>query len=241
MGTGVSARTPTRRTAGRRVAVEPATLPAGTLGLPPETTDKRLLRGARTRRTVLRHAVDLASLEGLEGLSFGRLATDSGLSKAGIQTLFGTKEALQLATLAHAREVFVEAVVRPALAAPRGAQRLQALVDRWIDHAQTPLFAGGCYRAANLADYDSRPGPIRDVLVRDQQEWTFTIAEQLRHAISAGEIAPVDVELSAFQLDAVFCAANTALQLGDTTVIDKVRRIVAALLTPPRPTRIRRR
>jgi AcrR family transcriptional regulator len=210
-------------------------------GLPPETTDKRLLRGARTRRTVLGHAVDLASLEGLDGLSFGRLAADSGLSKAGVQTLFGTKEALQLATLDHAREMFVDTVVRPALSAPRGVQRLQALVERWIVYTRTPLFAGGCYRAANLADYDSRPGPIRDALMRDSQEWTATIAEQLRHAIAAGEIAPVDAELGAFQLDAVLCAANSAIRMGDTTAVDKVRRTLAALLAPPPPARSRRR
>jgi AcrR family transcriptional regulator len=222
-----------QRTTARRAGVEHVAAEAEGLGLPATTTDKRLLRGARTRRTVLRHAVDLATLEGLEGLSFGRLAADSGLSKAGIQTLFGTKEALQLATLDHAREMFVEAVVRPGLSAPRGSQRLRALVERWIVYAQTPLFAGGCYRAANLADYDSRPGPIRDALFRDQQEWTFTIAEQFRHAIAVGEIAPVDVDLAAFQVDAVLCAANTALQLGDESVVDKVHRTIDALLAAP--------
>src|SRR5438094_9613931 len=79
-----------------------------------EITDKRLLRGARTRQIILRQAVDVASLEGLGGVSFGRLAADAGLSKAGVQTLFRTKETLQLAAIEYARQMFIDAVIRPA-------------------------------------------------------------------------------------------------------------------------------
>ncbi|WP_215547029.1 TetR/AcrR family transcriptional regulator [Amycolatopsis sp. CA-230715] len=201
---------------------------------PGEVTDKRLLRGARTRQLVLEHAVDVASLEGLDGVSFGRLATGAGLSKAGVQTLFKTKEILQLATVDHARARFVEAVVRPALSAPRGAARLRALVENWIVYAETPLFAGGCFRAANLAEYDSRPGPIRDALVRDTHDWTGVLAGELRHAVAAGEIAGLDADLAAFQLDAVLCATNTALRLGDCDAVSRVRRIVDGLLAPLR-------
>ncbi|WNV85267.1 TetR family transcriptional regulator C-terminal domain-containing protein [Umezawaea sp. Da 62-37] len=198
-----------------------------------EITDKRLLRGARTRQVVLRHAVDIASLEGLEGVSFGRLATDTGLSKAGVQTLFRTKETLQLAAVEYARGMFLDAVIRPARAAPRGAARLRALLDHWVVYAETPLFAGGCFRAANLAEYDSRPGPIRDALFHDQQDWIGVIAGELRYATSTGEIAELDVDLAAFQIDALLCAANTALRIGDDDAVDKVRRIVEGLLAPP--------
>ena len=201
--------------------------------MPPETTDKRRLRGTRTRAIVLRQAVDLASLDSLEGLSFGRLASGTGLSKAGIQTLFGTKEALQLATIDRAREMFIDAVVQPARQAPHGAARLRALTEHWIDYATTPLFAGGCFRVANLADYDSRPGPIRDALVRDQDGWRDLLSRELQHAISAGEIVDQDAELAAFHLDAVLCAANMGLRLGDTGVVDKIRRTVEDVLAPP--------
>lgn len=199
-----------------------------------DITDKRLLRGARTRKIVLRHAVDVASLEGLSGVSFGRLATDTGLSKAGIQTLFKTKETLQLAAIEYAREMFIDAVIRPARSAPRGAARLRALLDQWIVYAETPLFAGGCFRAANLAEFDSRPGPIRDALFRDQQEWTEVIAGELRHAVTTGQIAELDVDLAAFQIDALLCAANTALRTGADDAVNKVRRIVEGLLASPR-------
>ncbi|GGV26029.1 TetR family transcriptional regulator [Streptomyces filipinensis] len=199
-----------------------------------DVTDKRLLRGARTRKVVLERAVDIASLDGLEGLSFGRLATDTGLSKAGIQTLFKSKEALQLAVIDFAREMFVDNVVRPARSAPRGVARLRALLDAWVDYASTPLFAGGCFRAANLAAFDGRTGPVHDALFRDQREWLDVIAGELRHALDSGEIADLDVELAVFQIDALLCAANTALRLGDDSAVSKVRRIVEGLLTAPR-------
>src|SRR4051812_36136467 len=114
-------------------------------------TDGRLLRGARSRAAVLDQAVDIASLDGLEALSFARVAPAAGLSKAGVQGLFTTKENLQLATLEHARERFVEAVITPSRSSRAGLPRLRALVKRWIAYADEPLFAGGCYRAANMA------------------------------------------------------------------------------------------
>ncbi|UGT69484.1 TetR/AcrR family transcriptional regulator [Nocardia gipuzkoensis] len=197
-----------------------------------EITDKRLLRGARTRATVLRHAVDIASLNGLEGLSFGRLAADTGLSKAGIQTLFRTKEALQLAAVDHARDRFVAAVVEPARSEPHGVARLRALIEHWMVYAETPLFAGGCFRVATMAEYDSKPGPVHDALFRDQRDWVRLLARELRAAATAGEIAELDADLAAFQIDAVLCATNTALRLGDTEAADRARRIVEGFLAP---------
>jgi AcrR family transcriptional regulator len=197
-------------------------------------SDQRLLRGARSRRTIVRHAVDVASLKGLTGLSLGLLATDLGLSKSGVQTLFGTKENLQVAAAEAAREAFVDAVVRPALAAPQGVARLRALVERWVAYVEAPLFPGGCFWAANLADFDSRPGPVRDALVRHQRDWRGLLAGTLRDATDAGEIAPLDADLAAFQLDAVLLAANTALRLGDGDAVLKVRRVLEGLLGPAR-------
>ncbi|MEE4494961.1 TetR/AcrR family transcriptional regulator [Streptomyces sp. BE230] len=200
---------------------------------PAKVTDKRLLRGARTRKIVLRQAVDVASLEGLGRISFGHLALTTGLSKAGIQTLFKTKESLQLATVEFARELFIDAVIRPASSAPRGVARLRALLDRWIVYAETPLFAGGCFRTANLAEFDSHPGPVRDALLHDQQEWHEVIAAELRCALETGEITELDVELTVFQIDALLCAANTALQAGDDNAVSKARRIIESLLVVP--------
>lgn len=199
----------------------------------PAVSDGRLQRGVRSRRTIVRHAVDMASLDGLNGLSIGRLATDLGLSKSGVQALFGTKENLQVATADFARDAFNDAVIRPALPAPRGVVRLRALVERWIVYAEAPLFRGGCFWAANLPDFDSRPGPVRDTLIRHQRDWRNLIADELRHAADTGKIADLDADLAAFQIDAVLIAANTAFRLGDTQAADKVRRVVQGFLASP--------
>jgi AcrR family transcriptional regulator len=192
--------------------------------------DGRLLRGARSRRTIVRRAVDVASLAGLDGLSFGGLATDLGVSKAGIQTLFGAKEQLQVAVAEAAREAFEEAVVRPALAQPAGIARLRALVERWIAYAAEPLFPGGCFWAANLPVFDSRPGPVRDALAGQQQAWRDLIADQLRRASDAGEVGVPDADLAAFQIAAILTATNTALRLGDDGAADTARRAVDGIL-----------
>ncbi|WP_327586849.1 TetR/AcrR family transcriptional regulator [Nonomuraea sp. NBC_00507] len=197
-----------------------------------ERTDQRLVRGARTRRMIARHAVDVASLEGLNGLSFGRLAAELGLSKSGVQTLFVTKESLQLAAVEAAREAFVDAVVRPAQGVPHGVARLRALVDNWIAYAGAPLFPGGCFWVANLADFDNRPGPVHDALFERQEGWLSLIAAELRHAADAGEITEVDADLAAFQIDAVLCAANIAFRLGDENVEEKVRQVIDGLVVP---------
>ncbi|RFU36545.1 TetR/AcrR family transcriptional regulator [Actinomadura logoneensis] len=199
----------------------------------PAVTDGRLLRGARSRRAVTRHAVDVASAEGLNGLSLGRLASDLDLSKSGIQTLFRTKENLHLATVEAARDLFLDAVVHPARTAAPGLARLRAIVENWIAYAERPLFTGGCFWSANLPEFDSRPGPVRDALARQRRDWLSVISAELRHAVDAGETAPLDADLTAFQIDAILNATNIALRLDEKDATSRARRAIEAL--PPRP------
>lgn len=195
-----------------------------------ESADRRLLRGVRSRRAVTGRAVEIASLDGLDGLSFGRLAEDLGISKAGIQTLFRTKEALQLATVETAQEAFVDAVVRPARDSPAGVARIRALVDGWIDYAVRPLFPGGCFWGANLPIFDSRPGPVREALLRQQRAWVTILVTQFQRAVAAGEITGIDPEAAAFQVSAVLNAVNLALRLGDDDSVAMARRVIDRLL-----------
>lgn len=206
---------------------------AGSLPTGPAAADRRLERGARARQAIARHAVDVASLHGLNGLSIGGLAADLGLSKSGIQTLFKTKENLQLATISSAHEQFTAAVILPALALPRGSARLGALIDRWITYAKAPLFAGGCFWAANIADFDSQPGPVHDALFRQHEDWIALLAGEVRYAADAGQITDVDAGLAAFQIDAVLTATNTALRLGDHKAVTRLRRMIHGILRAP--------
>lgn len=196
----------------------------------PHVTDQRLVKGARSRASIARHAADVATVEGLNGVSIGRLATDLGISKSGIATLFGSKEALQLAAVHAAREVFVEQIIAPSLGEPRGVARVRALVDRWFDHITEPPFPGGCFRTAALIEFDSRPGPVRDALAADHEEWLVFLAGEIRKARDMGELPPVDPATLAFELDAVVSAANMACQLGSETKVSTARSIADRLL-----------
>lgn len=202
-------------------------------------TDKRLLRGSKTRKLVLQYAADLASLEGLENVSFGRLSADTKISKSGIQALFKTKEQLQLAIVEYARTIFIDSVIRPAWSAHPGSARLWALLEHWYDYASTPLLAGGCFRVANLAYFDSMPGAVHDELLSDQRKWIEIIANELRNAESAGEIVGLDAELAAFEIDALLSAANIALRAGNHDAMSMVYRIVEKMLGQPCPTSLR--
>ncbi len=191
----------------------------------PPATDGRRAKGDRARAAIARRAADIASLEGLTGLSLARVADELGLSKSGVATLFGTKEALQQAAVAAARAVFVENVVRPALAHPRGAERVRALIDGWFAFVTEPVLRGGCFRVATLAEFDGRPGPVRDAVAADHHEWLSFLARQIGHLHPDTE-----PDLLAFQLDALVAAANTANQLGDAASVAAARTLVDRLI-----------
>jgi AcrR family transcriptional regulator len=123
--------------------------------------DGRAARGNRTRQSVLRRAVDLASVEGLEALSLGRLAGDLGLSKSGVFALFGSKRELQLATIQEATRVYDRAVLEPAAQAPPGVARLWRLCEAWLDYWERRVFPGGCFFYGAIAEFAWTPSPDR--------------------------------------------------------------------------------
>jgi len=179
-----------------------------------------------TREAILERAVDLASTEGLEGLTIGRLASDMGLSKSGLFGHFGSKEELQIATIEHAARRFVGEVVEPVYRSTvEGPERLRALVDRYLDHLEGEVFPGGCFWAAASAEFDGRPGPVRDRVRDGTAAW---LAELERQADAAGAEDPHQL---AFELHALAAGANQRFQLfGDREAFDQARRGIARLL-----------
>jgi AcrR family transcriptional regulator len=190
-------------------------------------TDGRVRRGDRTRRTVLARAVDLASVEGLDGLSIGRLATDLAISKSGLISHFGTKEGLQLATIRAARAIFVHTVIEPALTTPPGLARVRALLDAWLEYSSDRRFPGGCFFARASHEYAARPGPVRDALAALDDEWLGLIAETIAGAQEVGEVvAHIDPQQLAFDLDAYLDSANLRSLLGRPGVYEQAERAV---------------
>ncbi|AYF79202.1 TetR/AcrR family transcriptional regulator [Nocardia yunnanensis] len=201
---------------------------------PEEVSDGRLAKGARARAGIARRAAEVASVEGLTALSLAKLAGDLGVSKSGVATLFGTKENLQLAAVAAAREMFVDTVIRPAHAAERGMPRLRAMIERWFAYIEEPVLPGGCFRGQIVPEFDSRPGAVRDALVADRDDWFAVLEKEIGRAQQQGRLAGVDPHALAFQLDAIVAAANTAARLGDETALPLARQLVDGLLGPDR-------
>jgi len=162
-------------------------------------------RGEQTRQAILTHALGLASRVGVEGLTIGRLADDLRMSKSGLFAHFRSKEELQIQVLRTAVERFIEMVVRPALAAPRGEPRVRALVQRWFLWEQSSPLPGGCPFNAATFELDDRPGPAREFLVKSQREWLDTLATAARIAVREGHFREdLDCEQFAHDLFGVF-------------------------------------
>lgn len=190
----------------------------------------RVRKGVRTRESILRVAVDLASLEGLEGLTIGRLADELKMSKSGLFAHFGSKEDLQLATVEMARLIFVEHVIKPALAAPAGVPRLWAICDGWIRYVEHPVFPGGCFFSAASFEFDSRPGPVRDRIAEVLKQWMATLTRSVEEAKKAGHLkASLNAGQFAFEIKSLGIGAHSGFQFADDgKAMGKVREIIRA-------------
>ena len=196
-------------------------------------------KGERTRQAILDTAAALATQEGLEPLSIGRLAEATGMSKSGLFAHFGSKEELQLATVDHAAAMFVAEVIAPARAAPRGVARVWALCDHMIDYSERQVFPGGCFFAAASFEFNNRPGPVRNRIEEMLRSWLSYLEHAVEQAQAAGEL---DRQLSAreiaFQLDAFAQSANAQFQLfRDARVFEEARRAVRERIESLRPAR----
>jgi AcrR family transcriptional regulator len=180
---------------------------------------------ADSRASAVEAAVDLASVEGLEGITIGRLAGELAMSKSGLIGRFGDKEAMQRAVLAAAIERFTDAVWRPAMRAGPGLPRLEAIVDAWIDHLRSGVFPGGCFVTTASVEYDARPGPLHDDAAAAVKRWLAVLEAEARRAREAGDLPadrdPADV---AFELHSLASGGSVAGRLtGDAAALDRVR------------------
>jgi len=202
---------------------------------------RRQTRGLRTREAILARAVDIASVQGLEGLTVGSLAENLHMSKSGLFAHFGSKQDLQLATIETARAIFIKRVTRPALAAPKGMPRLWGLLEQWLVLVEKRVFAGGCFFSAASFEFDSRRGAVHDRIAAIMHEWIAAITRAVYEAQKAGHLDPkVDPTRLAFEIHAIAMGAHWASQLLDdrhaysrarTIVLEKLRSIA----TPASP------
>ena len=140
----------------------------------------------------------------------------------------------------HARQIFIDAVVRKAMMAPRGLPRLWALCDSWLEYAERKVFQGGCFFAATSAEFDNHPGPIRDRLATLMKEWLDTLALAVRKALEAGDLrTDADPAQLAFEIHSLLYGANWTFQLyGDSESFNRARAAIRQRLAGLTPTKV---
>jgi AcrR family transcriptional regulator len=186
---------------------------------------------ADTRTAALAAAVRRASVEGLEGLTIGRLAEELSMSKSGLFGLFGSKEQLQVATFEHAVERFTREVWLPVARRQPGLPRLLALLDRWLAYHRRRALPGGCFVTTATIEFDARPGALRDAVVRARRLMHNLLETDIRTAVEAHDL-PADTDAAdlAFSLYAIASAASQAIQLEETGASARATRCMRALL-----------
>jgi AcrR family transcriptional regulator len=187
-------------------------------------TDGRRLRGERARAEILTRSASIASIDGLEGLSIGRVAAEAGVGKGNIQVLFGDKESLQLATLEKAVDLFQSTVIFPAMNRKTPLAKLQALIEGWFDFVEKRTLPGGCFINAVSSEYRARPGRIHDRVVEHRVATRDRYRRLITDAKSAGELrADLDVEQLVFDLVASEAVANVAALMEDNDEFKRAR------------------
>ena len=193
---------------------------------------RRRSDGEHSRAVILDAAARLATVEGIEGLSIGRLADEVGMSKSGLFAHFGSKEELQLATVEAAEEVFTAQVTAAAATAASARERLDRLLDAYLRYLVRDTFPGGCFFASVLAEVDMRPGPVRDRLVAFLGEWLGQLGRTVREAQAEGALdAAEDPEQLVFEIEAILLYANAQHVVSRAAEpIDRARRALARRL-----------
>ena len=200
---------------------------------------RRPRKGELTRHAILEKASSLASRVGLEGVTIGRLADDLDLSKSGLFAHFQSKEALQEQVLLFASERFIEAVVRPALGAPRGEPRVRAFFERWLAWPKVVPQPGGCLFMAVAAELDDRPGAARDRLAKLQRDWRATLARAAAVAKEEKHFrADLDPEQFAFEEHGIMMSCQFSSRLlRDAKATERARDAFERLIESSRARR----
>ena len=198
----------------------------------PPRLDGRRLRGDRTRRLVLDHSVAIAATDGLEGLTFGKVANVACVPKSTLQVLFKDRQALQLQTLDAAAESFAVGIRGKLTATAGPLEHLRQLCNAWFDLISETGLPGGCLVTAAAMEFRARHGAIADAIIDHRVRWRDQLRMAARAAQDAGELDQnIDLEQLVFEILALQGAANASLGEGSSADFDRARRGLETLLT----------
>ncbi|MCL4184475.1 MAG: TetR/AcrR family transcriptional regulator [Burkholderiaceae bacterium] len=194
-------------------------------------------KGEQTRAAIVEAALELAARNGLEGLTIGSLAERMQMSKSGVFAHFGSREDLQIAVLKAYERRFVDDVLVPGLKEKRGLPRLRAVFDRWLDRTAIEA-ARGCIWISGAAEYDDRPGSVREELVAMVRSWQRELSRAIQQAVEAGDLpADLDVQELVFQLYGVILVLHHDGRLLDSPdAVGRARRSFERLIDSYRRT-----
>jgi len=188
-------------------------------------------KGQQTRLAIVDAAVEQAAMAGLESLTIGALADRMQMSKSGVFAHFGSREDLQLAVLQAYEARFIDDVLKSAIAVPRGLPRLAAILEHWL--ARTVIEAAqGCIWISAASEYDDRPGPVRDELVRMIEGWRGELGRTIDQAVTAGHLVPdTDIDELLFAVNGVVLALHhDARLMRNPAALDRARRAIDRLI-----------
>ena len=165
-------------------------------------------KGELTRAAILDVALELSSRDGLEGLTIGVLADRMNMSKSGVFAHFGSREDLQLEVVKLYHHRFEQEVFFPSVREPRGLPRLQSMFDRWLARVSVEI-ASGCIYISGAVEYDDRPGPIREELVKMVQAWQGALQRAAHQAVEVGHLRPdTDAEQLVYEMYGLILALH---------------------------------
>jgi AcrR family transcriptional regulator len=198
---------------------------------------KRRSDGERSRSAILREAARLATVEGISGLSIGRLASAVGMSKSGLFAHFGSKEELQIATIGTAADLFTEQVIAPGIAEPTGLERVQTLAENYLRHVEAAVYPGGCFFASIAAEMDTHPGPVRDLAVQFMADWLELVEGAIADAQAEGTIDPAeDAAQLTFDIEASLLLSNALFVIDPASgPTERARHAIARRLAAAAP------
>lgn len=164
-----------------------------------------------TRERILRHGLDLLSQAGLSGVTLGVLAERVGMSKSGLFAHFRSKDDVQIGLLDYMKDFADGHVVAPAMKAPPGLPRLEALVSHWCGWAERAGLPGGCPVAAGLFELDDVESPVRDKILAMESEWRRLLEQLVRDAIAEGHLRRgLDIEQFIWELNGIYLSHHAS-------------------------------
>ena len=166
--------------------------------------DAKTQKAELTRAAIVGAAIDIAAAEGLEAITLQAVATRLGLSKSGVFSRIGSREALQKAVIEEFGRRFLADVFVPSMQKPKGLPRLDEIVQRWIVRLRDVEMETGCLYTAGAFELDDRAGELRDTLHGEVTRWRAALRRTVQQAIEARHlVADTDPEQLVSEISAM--------------------------------------